>query len=154
MAPNAMKLLTETISRLQIDWNKRPLNEGDFYHLCKKHKIIVEEMPLRVSGFYYSVLGKHCIAIDSKLPPQKKLFVMFHEFAHFLLHVPEGTATANYHGVGHRTRKETEADAFALCALVPKNWIETRTVAEMIEHEGIPVEILKERLGIYEKHGL
>jgi Zn-dependent peptidase ImmA (M78 family) len=149
-----MKLLIEKIFRLSIDWNKRPLNENDFYRLCKKHKVAVEEIPLRVSGFYYSVLGKHCIAIDSKLPPQKKLFVMFHEFAHFLLHAPEGTATANYHGVGRRTRKETEADAFALCALVPRNWIETRTLAEMIEHDGISEEILKDRFGIYEKHGL
>ena len=149
-----MRLLIETISRLKIDWNRRPLNESDFYRLCRKHKIAVEEIPLRVSGFYYSVLGKHCIAIDSKLPPQKKLFVMFHEFAHYLLHAPESGATANYHGVGKRTRKELEADAFALCALIPRCRIEANSVSELIEEHGFEVSIVRERLRIFERFGI
>lgn len=149
-----MRLLIETISRHRIDWNRRPLTESDFYRLCKKHKIAVEEIPLRVSGFYYSVLGKHCIAIDSKLPPQKKLFVMFHEFAHFLLHAPESGATANYHGVGKRTRKEIEADAFALCALIPRCRIETSTISELIEDQGHDESLMRERLVIFERFGI
>ena len=149
-----MKLLVERISRLRIDWNKRPLNENDFYRLCRKHKVSVEEMPLRVSGFYYSVLGKHCIAIDSKLPPLQKLFVMFHEFAHFLLHAPDSGATANFHGIGHKTRKESEADAFALCALIPKCSIENRSIAELVEVDGIPEALLIERIKLYEKRGI
>ena len=149
-----MKLLIDTISRLRIDWNKRPLNEDDFHRLCKKHKIIVEEIPLRVSGFYYSVLGKHCIAIDSKLPRQQKLFVMFHEFAHFLLHAPEGTATANYHGIGKRTRKEVEADAFALCAIIPRAWIETGKIEEVAHDEEMSENNLNERVRLFENYGI
>ena len=72
-----MLLLADTISRLRTHWNKRPLTEVDFYRLCRKHKVSVEEMPLRVSGFYYCAMGRHFIAIDSRLSPQKKLFVMF-----------------------------------------------------------------------------
>lgn len=149
-----MKLLIDTISRLRIDWNKRPLNEADFHRLCRKHKIIVEEIPLRVSGFYYSVLGKHCIAIDSKLPRQQKLFVMFHEFAHFLLHAPEGTATANYHGIGKRTRIEVEADAFALCAILPRPVLESLNLAEFVEDEGLDDSMLRERFQIFERFGI
>jgi Zn-dependent peptidase ImmA (M78 family) len=111
-----MLLLADTISRLRVPWNKRPLIEADFHRLCRKHKVAVTEMPLTVSGFYYCVMGRHFIAINSRLSPQKKLFVMFHEFAHYLLHAPSGEATANYHGIGKRTRSEMEADSFALCA--------------------------------------
>jgi Zn-dependent peptidase ImmA (M78 family) len=148
-----MHFFHEKISRLHCHWNKRPLTEDVFHRLCRKHRIAVQEMPLRVGGFYYCVLGRHYIAIDSRLPPHKKLFVMFHEFAHYLMHAPDTNTTANFHGVGRKTRKETEADAFALCALIPKPWIETRTAQELIEDEGLPVEIVRQRQAVYELHG-
>lgn len=110
-------------------------------------------MPLRTSGFYYCVLGRHYIAIDSTLERFEKLFVMFHEFAHYLMHAPDTGVTANFHGVGKKTRKESEADAFALCALIPKLWIETRTIHDIAEHEGVPEKMLRERLALYEMHG-
>lgn len=149
-----MQFFTEKISKLRINWNKKPLTEADFYRLCKRHRIGVEEMPLKVSGFYYCLKGRHFIAIDSKLEPRKKLFVMFHEFAHFLMHAPDKNVTANFHGIGKKTRKEAEADAFALCALIPKKWIEGRKLQELHDDEGFPHEMLRERLAIYEKHGI
>jgi Zn-dependent peptidase ImmA (M78 family) len=149
-----MKFLVEKISQLKINWNKRALTEGDFHRLCKKFKITVQEMPLSVSGFYYCMKRRHFIAVDSKLPPQMKLFVMFHEFAHFLMHVPDTGVTANFHGVGKKTRKENEADAFALCALVPKAWIENRTTQELLDDEGLALELLKQRTQIYQKFGV
>jgi Zn-dependent peptidase ImmA (M78 family) len=153
-APILMLLILDKISRLRCQWNKRALTEGDFYKLCKRRRITVVEMPLRTSGFYYCVLGRHYIALDSRLPNQKKLFVMFHEFAHYLMHAPDAGVTANFHGVGKKTRKEAEADAFALCAIIPKTWIESRTVYEIIDDEGIPEAILKERLSLYETRGI
>ena len=142
------------ISRLGVDWNKRPLTEHDFHRLCRKFKVVVDEVPLRVSGFYYSVHGRHFIAIDCKLPPHKKLFVMFHEFAHFLFHVPESGTTANFHGIGGKTRKESEADAFALCALMPLAWLESERFAELAEDAGYDLEIVRERMAIYDRFGL
>lgn len=149
-----MLLLAETISRLRVRWNERPLTEEDFNRLCKRRKVTVQEMPLRVSGFYYCVMGRHFIAIDSKLTRAKKLFVMFHEFAHYLLHAPDGSATANYHGVGHRTRKEIEADAFALCALMPRVWVESDRFAELAEEAGLDLATVQDRLEIYDRFGL
>lgn len=149
-----MQFLLKKIATLNIDWNRRPLTEEDFYLLCKRYHVTVEEMPLRVSGFYYFVLGKHCIAIDRKLPRQKKLLVMFHEFAHFLMHAPESGATANYHGIGRRTRKEREADAFALCALIPKTWITSPDLLEMVSGEFEDPEILAERVRLFETFGI
>ena len=147
-----MLFFLEKISRLRCQWNRKPLTQDDFYRMCKRHKVTVHEMPLRVSGFYYCVLGRHYIAIDSRLRQYKKLFVMFHEFAHYLMHAPDTGVTANFHGVGKRTRKEAEADAFALCALIPKTWIETRTVAELIDDEGLPESMVTQRLEIYTQH--
>ena len=149
-----MLFFLDKILRLRCQWNKKPLTQNDFYRLCKRHKITVQEMPLRVSGFYYCVLGRHYIAIDSRLPQHKKLFVMFHEFAHFLMHAPDTGVTANFHGVGKKTRKEAEADLFALCAIIPKTWIETRPIQEIAEEEGIPESIIIERSQIYESRGI
>ena len=149
-----MLLLAETISRLRIRWNCEPLTEAHFHRLCKRHKITLQEMPLRVSGFYYCVMGRHFIAIDSKLPPAKKLFVMFHEFAHYLLHAPHGGATANYHGIGRRTRTEMEADAIALCALMPKTWVESDRFGELAEEAGFELEMVRDRLEIFDRFGL
>jgi Zn-dependent peptidase ImmA (M78 family) len=149
-----MRFSHEKITALRIGWNERPLTEADFHKLCRKHKITVEEMPLRVSGFYYSVMGRHFIAIDTKLSPAKKLFVMFHEFAHFLMHAPGHNATANFHGVGKPNRDEREADAFALVALIPRSWLETRTPDELIADEGITADMLRERVELFRRHGV
>lgn len=149
-----MLLLADTISRLRTHWNKRPLTEADFDRLCRKHKIAVTEMPLKVSGFYYCVMGRHFIAIDSRLSPQKKLFVMFHEFAHYLLHAPSGSATANYHGIGKRTRVEMEADSFALCALMPLEWVTSGRIAELAADSGYDPELVSERLAVFTAYGL
>ena len=148
-----MLFFLDKISRMRTDWNRRPLSQDDFYRLCKRHRIAVKEMPLRVGGFYYCVTGRHYIAIDSRLRHYEKLLVMFHEFGHYLMHVPNSGVTANFHGVGKKTRIEIEADAFALCEIIPKTWVESRTPPEMADEEGIPEEIIVERFAIYELYG-
>jgi Zn-dependent peptidase ImmA (M78 family) len=78
---------------------------------------------------------------------------MFHEFAHFLMHSPETNTTASFHGLGKKTRKESEADTFALCALLPKAWIETREFSDLID-EGISAEMIEQRISVYKKLGI
>jgi len=147
-----MRFLTEKIRHLKIGWNERELTETDFYRLCRRFKIKVVEMPLRTGGFYYRVMGRDFIAVDSRLPREKKLLVLFHELGHFLFHTPESGATANFHGVGRRTRVEREADVFALCALIPKLWIETKTLQELVDQDGFTPEIVAERLAVFEHY--
>lgn len=149
-----MLSIVEKIALLRSNWNKKPLTELDFYKLCRRRRITVVEMPLATNGFYYCVKRRHFIAISSKINGPKKLFVMFHEFAHYLMHAPDTGTTANFHGVGKKTRKEAEADTFAMCALIPKPWIETRSFQEIVEDEGIPVEMLRERIAVYELRGI
>ncbi len=148
-----MQLIVDKISRLGIGWNERSLTEYDFYCICRRFKIGVTEMPLTVSGFYYRVAGKDFIAVDSRLSGPKKLLVLFHELAHFLLHTPDSGATANFHGVGRRSRKEIEADAFALCSIIPRSLLESCSIEELI-HDGIDPDALRERVEIYRRCGI
>lgn len=147
-----MQFVIDKIAKLKIGWNERPLTEADFYRLCKRFKVSVTEMPLTVSGFYYRVMGRDFIAVDSRLVGPEKLAVLFHELGHFLLHTPESGATANFHGVGRKTRLELEADAFALCALIPLPWLTTRTAEELVD-DGFPDEMIAERYGVYDRYG-
>ncbi|MBX3281786.1 MAG: ImmA/IrrE family metallo-endopeptidase [Acidobacteria bacterium] len=149
-----MRTLEEKGRSLRVGWGKRPLTEGDFERLCRRFRVTVTEMPLNSGGFYYRVKGRDHIAIDSRLSGVAKLKVQFHELAHFLLHAPEGGATANFLRVGQKTRVEYEADAFALCAIVPRRWLEERTVEEILAAEDITPDVLTERLGIYLTYGI
>jgi len=149
-----MQFFLDKVSRLGIKWNKRPLTEDDFYRLCNKHKIVVVEMPLQTGGFYYCVKQKHYIAVNSSLKQHERLLVMFHEFAHYMMHAPDTGVTANFHGVGRRTRKEVEADIFAICALIPKPLIENRTVQELVEEDGFCETLVRERMAIYRRKDL
>jgi Zn-dependent peptidase ImmA (M78 family) len=148
-----MKLLRQKLEQLKIGWNERELGDEDVYRICRKHKVEIVEMPLRVSGFYYRVKGRDFIAINSLLTGKKRLAVMFHELGHFLLHVPDSGATANFHRVGMRTRKEREADLFALCAMIPTAKLSETSDEELI-HEGFDEELVAERLDIFRTYGL
>jgi len=148
-----MRSYLTKISDLRIGWNRRPLGENDFYSLCRRFQITVVEMPLQTNGFYYCVKRKHFIAVSSRLSRLEKLLVMFHEFAHFLMHSPDTNTTASFHGLGKTTRKEREADAFALCALIPKVWLETRELSE-ISDEGFSPEMIKQRAAVYKSQGI
>ncbi|HEX3101678.1 MAG TPA: ImmA/IrrE family metallo-endopeptidase [Pyrinomonadaceae bacterium] len=147
-----MQFVIDKISKLKIGWNERPLTEADFYPLCKRFKVSVTEMPLTVGGFYYRVMGRDFIAVDSRLAGPQKLAVLFHELGHFLLHTPESGATANFHGVGRQTRQEHEADAFALCALIPQTMIELSSLQDLID-DGFAPDMVAERLAIFVRYG-
>lgn len=149
-----MQFYRTKIEQLRCQWNQRPMTEDVFHGLCRRYKVVVEELPLRVGGFYYSVLGRHFIAVDRDLEPTEKLFVMFHEFAHFLFHSPEAGATANFHGVGRKTRTEAEADIFAICALIPRTMIEQRSPTELIEEDGFSAKMVAHRFSVFESTGL
>lgn len=148
-----MRFVCEKIAGLGFGWNQRPLTENDFYLICKRLRVNVVEMPLRTDGFYYRVLGRDHIAIDSRLSGVKKLLVQFHELAHLLLHTPESGATANFHGIGHKTRIEREAEVVALCALIPRGLIAGCPAGDLVEDYGFSPETVVERLEIFSKYG-
>lgn len=148
-----MNLILKKIKDLNVGWNERALDETDVLKLCRRYKVVVEEMPLRVSGFYYSVMGRHFIAVNSGLSPAKKLFVLLHEFAHFLFHAPDRGATANFHGIGRKTKKEIEADTFALVAMMPLKMIIKLSPTELID-EGFEPDQVRDRFAAFKKYGI
>ncbi|KXK00134.1 MAG: hypothetical protein UZ17_ACD001002266 [Acidobacteria bacterium OLB17] len=149
-----MRSIHEKGRSLRVGWGKRPLTDDDFQRLCRRFRVAVVEMPLRSGGFYYRVKDRDYIAIDSRLSGFAKLKVEFHELAHFLLHAPEFGATANFLNVGKKTRVEFEADAFALCAVIPRRWLEERSIEEILDTEDVTSEALAERLGIFATYGI
>lgn len=149
-----MHFLVDKIKALKLGWNEVALDERDFYRICKRFRVTVIEMPLRVGGFYYRVMGRDYIAIDSRLTGPAKLLVQFHELAHFLLHTPETGATANFHAVGRKTRPEREADLFALVAVIPKTRLETRSAAEFMDDLAFDPDTMQQRIDILDRHGL
>lgn len=149
-----MRFIEEKGRSLRVGWGKRPLTDDDFQRLCRRFRVNVTEMPLNSGGFYYRVKGREHIAIDSRLSGHAKLKVQFHELAHFLFHSPESGATANFLSVGQKTRVEYEADAFALCAIIPRRWLEERSVEDILASEDIPSEVLVERLGVFSTYGI
>lgn len=149
-----MQLITRHLKSLNIGWNERPLTEADFYRLCRKFSVRVTEMPLRVGGFHYRMLGRDFIAVDSRLGRTERLAVLFHELGHFLLHAPESSATASFHHIGRQTRQEQEADLFAYCCLIPRAWIESHHGGDIAEYDGIPHEIVAARYEIYRRYNV
>lgn len=149
-----MRFLTDKISRLDIGWNERRLTSSDFYRLCERLNITVQEMPLGTKGFYFRLMGIDVIGVDSKLSGMSRLVVLFHELGHCLFHVPESGPAVNFHGIGRRTRIEREADLFALCALIPLPWITGRTERELVEDEGFTADMVAARHEILRRFGI
>ena len=148
-----MRFLLAKIESLGIPWNRRELTTQDLFRLCRRFRITVQEMPLTVGGFYYRAMGKDCIAVDSRLPEVEKLAVLFHELGHYLFHAPETGATASFHHLAGLTREECEADVFAICALLPRPLIETRSAEELLE-DRFPAKMVEDRFAIFDRFGI
>ncbi|MCC6824576.1 MAG: ImmA/IrrE family metallo-endopeptidase [Acidobacteria bacterium] len=145
-------LLTK-LKDLDIGWNEHPLDEDDFYRICERFGVCVDELPMRVGGFYFRIKGHDHIAINSTLPPGEKLFVMFHELGHFLFHAPGFDTMAKFHSVGGRSRAESEADLFAACALIPRPRLTSLTPEELIA-DGADQDIIARRIEAFECFGI
>lgn len=148
-----MRSFFHKIEELNIGWNDAELDERVFYQLCERHRIRVELMPLKCLGFYSCTRkGKHYIAVDSRLKEPQATFVMFHEFAHYLMHSPSTETIRSKCGGKKLSRDEQEADAFASCALLPLKLLRSMPDEEVAEMYGMTFFL--ERLKVYERYGI
>ena len=145
-----MQLLARRISQLIPDWNKRELGEADVCGLCERFGLRIVEIPLRREGFYFRLLGLDVIAVNSRLKGVERVRVLFHELAHFLLHVPESGPTARFHGLAPESRFEREADLVALCAVLPLEVVRANSAAP----DGVDADVWAKRLEMLVKYGL
>lgn len=128
--------------------------EADFYRLCRKEKIDVYEIPLRggILGYYSNYRGKAHIILNSKMDKMKRLEVAFHELGHHYLHAPVPKSVF-FDSQNLSNKEETEAQSFALLALIPI------TLLEQIEEtpallEDYPPDLIEQRLKIFQHYGI
>lgn len=148
-----MNLLAEKIRNLRIGWNKRALTEADFHMLCKKlgvYLVEVDSDDMIWEGFYTIVLGKPTIIVNARLRGLERLWVLFHELGHHLLHSP---ATC-FFSQSTIEKAQAEANAFATIALLPKPLLGKMLTWNLFEEDYFPTKILRARLKIMEQFKL
>lgn len=153
-----MNLIVKELKRKYRDWNQRRLTEDDFHQFCDVNNIEVIEIPLRhgVKAILWFVEGEYVTTINSNLYGVQKLFAMWHEMGHFLLHSPNRTIGTYFWGderiYSHQNRREEkEADVFALCALIPLCDVIKKTFDDLLD-EGFTEKQISKRKEIYEAY--
>lgn len=131
------------------EWNVRAFTDSDFWMLCAADGIIVQEAPLERHGFQFKQRNQHVIFINSRLRGAERSFVLWHEYAHYLLHPP---GIQFFHG--YESQVENEADVFAACAMIPRSLLEHYWPSEIADLYGYPVDLVAYRQDLFERYKL
>lgn len=140
-------------NRLPRWWNERVPTEEDFYRICRREKIKVATMPLRVPGYYMMCAGRRLIVINSTLRGVRWLHVAFHELGHHFLHAPRYAHSAFFF-LDNNTKEHAEAEAFAVCAMIPESLLRSMLAGEIEEEHGFTREMLEYRLKVLDLYGV
>lgn len=118
-----MHLSYSRIKQLIPKFNEIALSDFDFWQLCKKEKITVREMNLKVDGYYQIHRGKFFILLDSRLHGLVWRHTAYHELFHHFLDVPREANAKNRTMFKNskmiNTRADRVADALATIAILP-----------------------------------
>ena len=144
-----MRLVLARLAR--FGWNRRVLTADDFYEICERERIEVIETPLSNDGFYVVWHKRKFIVLNSKLRGVRWLHVAFHELAHHLLHAPQ---SIGFRGLRPDTKQEREAEALALCALIPEPLLRQMLTWEIEDEYGYTRDILEARLKVLDEFGV
>lgn len=132
-------------------WNRRVLTERDFVRICRRERVEVLEAPLHRSGLYLFLDGRPYIVLNVNLRGIQRLHVAFHELAHHLLHAP---CPLGFYGALPLHKCEREAEALALCALIPEPLLRRMLIDDIIEEYGYTREMLWRRLKVLDEFGV
>jgi|SRR5947209_1379490 len=144
-----MICLAHRFRKLRRGWNKRPLTEKDFWALCKKFGVEVYENcgeHMKWKGVYTVLDGIPTIIIHSGLKGLERLWTMFHELGHHLLHSPATCFFSD--STVHKA--QSEANAFAAIALIPENVIRQMPLWELYDLDEFAAKLFQIRLEIFE----
>lgn len=126
----------------RLGWGKRVLTYEDFENACEREGVcVIDTPPMPVPGYYSIESGQHFIALERRLRGWQRALVAWHEFAHFVHHVP------GCYGLSDKS--EMHARAISHIAILPVSLIKSVPVSELIEIYGYPSEAVTERLQIY-----
>jgi Zn-dependent peptidase ImmA (M78 family) len=126
------------------EWNVRVLTQDDFDYYCDRAGITVSETSLEQWGLYICSHGQPEIFLNDKLRGAERLFVGFHELAHHWLH-PPGVRMFS----GGVKEIEVEADAVAVCALIPQTALTHYWPLEIVEIYSYPKELVGLRYELF-----
>ena len=129
----------------QLGWNRQVLSLDDFYNACERERVVVFDAPMRELGAFFYRRRRPCIALNERLRGHTRTRVAWHEFAHFLWHVP-----GDY---GHPDKTEYEADIIATCALIPA-FLLNLPDGEIAEMFGYSRELIRLRVEIFKYVGV
>jgi Zn-dependent peptidase ImmA (M78 family) len=140
----------------RFGWNERAFTEEHALRICRRLKIKVIEYPLSgARGSYMKVGGRALITVDSRLRGVPRLYVLLHELAHHLLHVPPDVTVAYFFRLRPHTKQEFEAEAFAAVALLPEPLLRRMLKGdEDFEEAGFTKDIVELRLKVLSLYGV
>ncbi|MDX6696065.1 MAG: IrrE N-terminal-like domain [Blastocatellia bacterium] len=127
-------------------WNKRPITERDIRRYCKRKGIVIVEGKVGSLGLYTPYGGYPFIVVDPSLQGPLRLWVLLHELAHHLLHVPG----LHLFDRNFESKADYQANFIAAVAMIPLSWVQTKSFADLLE-EGYPEDLLWFRKGSYEQ---
>lgn len=133
-------------SRTPPEWNVRVLTEEDFNRYCSDAGIVISETQLEQPGLYMGCDGHPHIFLNDNLRGPERLFVVFHELAHYWLH-PANVGMF----LGYSTLIEIEADVVGICALIPKTVLTHYWPSEIAELYNYPHSLVSLRCEVFDR---
>lgn len=131
--------------------NSRQLTESDFFKVCESGPVIFKEIPEPFSCWMVLEDQTNCIVINDKLRGYERLFTMFHELGHYLMH--GGRPLKGDSSPAFSDREEVEADAFATYAVYPKNLLASGELREDESHDPYLITIRQRRERLFNLYG-
>jgi Zn-dependent peptidase ImmA (M78 family) len=128
------------------EWNVKVLTQDDFDYYCDRAGIAVREVSLEQPGLYICRDGQPQIFLNDELRGTERLFVGFHELAHYWLHPPRIQFF-----LGWEETVEVEADVVAVCALIPKTVLTHYWPGEIAELYGYPPSLVELRREVFDR---
>ena len=123
-----MNLLYDTLKKNLRHFNQKAYDWDAILRIAKRHNIHIKFAPYEtnIRGYYcvnhnYKKPRK-IIILNSSLGPVERVFVALHELGHYFLHVPVSSRQYYYcrqNTKAIRSKQESEADGFALVAMIP-----------------------------------
>ncbi len=149
-----MNLIFDKILEYFPDFNEREHNANDFWRIAKLEKIVVEEEPLLIPGYYQVKKKKPYILINSNLSPFDWLLTAFHELTHHLLDVPYKKSSILLYRNAQllESIQEKRAEEIALMLLVPLKMLEELEKTPFDQLAPFTQKLLVKRQRIFEKH--
>jgi Zn-dependent peptidase ImmA (M78 family) len=131
----------------------RSATEDDFFEYCAFSRIDVVFTPLVAIGMYVKFQGSDFIFMNDKLHGWFLRYVMFHELAHYMFHMPsQAKYGAEFFSVHSKKRNHLEAEQVAALLLLPMDELHEIMQLPEIAHDERMKVLIGVRLDIASKY--